>query len=106
MQTLLYIILAVYFVAINFYGILMLKFQKKAIIENEDKTEKPKFKISDAKILLAGILGGATGIYIFMFILKYRIKSLFMMIIMPIFIAIDIYLIVLLFNGGFGFYFA
>ena len=93
-----YILLITYVIAINLYGVLMLKFQKKA--QDNDKYTK----ISDAKIYLAGILGGATGIFIFMFIFKHNLKSLFMMVLMPMFIVINIYIITILFNNGFGFF--
>ena len=98
MLTIIYILLITYVIAINLYGILMLKFQKKA--QDNDKYTK----ISDAKIYLAGILGGATGIFIFMFIFKHNLKSLFMMVLMPLFIVLNIYFITMLFNGNFGFF--
>ena len=100
MPILVYILTFVYIVAINLYGILMLKFQKKA---REDGDEE-NIAISDTKLLLAGILGGATGIFIFMFIFKYRLKSLFMMVLMPVFIALNIYILIMILNGGFGFF--
>ena len=96
MPTLFYIIIIVYIIAINLYGILMLRFQKKA---REDGDEE-NIGISDTKLLLAGILGGATGIFVFMFVLKYRLKSLFMMVLMPVFIAINIYLLFIALNSG------
>ena len=100
MPTIVYIIIAVYLLAVNFYGILMLKFQKKAREEGDEEN----IAISDSKLLLAGLLGGATGIFIFMFIFKYRLKSLFLMVVMPVLIAINVYLIILAFNSGFGFF--
>ena len=70
MPTLFYIIIIVYIIAINLYGILMLRFQKKA---REDGDEE-NIGISDTKLLLAGILGGATGIFVFMFIFTCYVK--------------------------------
>lgn len=96
MPTLFYIIIIVYIIAINLYGILMLRFQKKA---REDGDEE-NIGISDTKLLLAGILGAATGIFVFMFVFKYRLKSLFMMVLMPVFIAINIYLLFIALNSG------
>lgn len=98
MSSLIYVITIVYVLAINLYGILMLRFQKK---ERENGDEE-SIAISDSKLLLTGILGGAIGIFISMFILKYRLKSLFMMVLMPIFIVLNVYLVVIIFNGGFG----
>lgn len=101
MPTLFYIILIVYVVAVNFYGILMLHFQKKA----RQNGDEENITISDGKLLLTGLLGGATGIFVFMFIFKYRLKSLFMMVIMPILIAINVYLIITSMRNGFRYYF-
>lgn len=98
MPALFYIVFIVYLVAVNLYGVLMLRFQKKA--SEDESGETPK--ISDAKLFLAAILGGATGIFVFMFIFKYRLKSLFLMVFMPVLIAVNVYLIVLALTSGFG----
>ena len=99
MSALVYVIAIVYVLAINLYGVLMLRFQKK---ERENGDEE-NIAISDSKLLLTGILGGAIGIFVFMFIFKYRLKSLFMMVLMPIFIVLNVYIVIMLFRGGFGF---
>ena len=78
----------------------MLKFQKKA---REDGDEE-NIGISDTKLILTGLLGGALGIFVFMFILKYRLKSIVMMVLMPLFISLNAYLIFVTINGGFGFF--
>ncbi len=77
----------------------MLKYQKKA---REDGDEE-NIGISDTKLIFTGLLGGALGIFVFMFILKYRLKSLVMMVLMPLFISLNAYLIFTAINGGFGF---
>ena len=100
MPTLFYILIITYIVAINLYGILMLKFQKKA---REDGDEE-NIGISDTKLIITGLLGGALGIFVFMFIFKYRLKSLVMMVLMPIFISLSAYLIFNAINNGFGFF--
>lgn len=97
MPTIFYIILIVYIISINFYGILMLYFQKKA----REKGDEENISIGDSKLLLAGALGGATGIFIFMFIFKYRLKSVVLMVLMPILISINVYLTFLALTGGF-----
>lgn len=97
MLNLLYLLTATYIIAINLYGILILKFQKKARELDTDTDE-----ITDARLLFTGILGGAIGIFIFMFIFKYRLKSLLLMVLMPLFIALNAYLIFLALNSGFG----
>lgn len=99
MSVLFNIVIIVYVFAINLYGIMMLRFQKKA----REGGDEENIAISDSKLLLTGILGGATGIFIFMFILKYRLKSLLMMVLMPILIAINVYFLIYAFNNGIGF---
>ena len=97
MLNLLYILIATYILAINLYGVLILKFQKKA---RESGTTINN--ITDAKLLFTGIIGGAIGIFIFMFIFKYRLHSLRLMVLMPLFIALTAYLIFLGVSSGFG----
>ena len=99
MPTLVYILVIVYLIAVNFYGILMLHFQKKAREEGDDEN----ITISDTKLLFTGFLGGALGIFVFMFIFKYRLKSLLMMVLMPLFIALNVYIVVTGLSGGFTF---
>jgi uncharacterized membrane protein YsdA (DUF1294 family) len=100
MPTLFYVITITYIIAINLYGILLLRFQKKA----REAGDEENIGISDTKLLLAGLLGGATGIFVFMFIFKYRLKSLFMMVFMPVLISLNVYIIILTFTNGFGMY--
>ncbi len=100
MPVLVYIVFIVYLVAVNLYGILMLRFQKKS---REDDVEDNE--ISDAKLLLTALLGGATGIFVFMFIFKYRLRSLFLMVTLPVLISINVYLIFMAFRGGFGLFY-
>lgn len=99
MNVLFYIVLTVYILAINFYGVLILRFQKNAREKGDDES----LIITDGKLLLTGILGGAIGIYVFMFIYKYRLKSLIMMVLMPVFIAINVYIIYLIIQNGYGY---
>ena len=49
----------------------------------------------------AVILGGALGIYVAMFVLKYRMRSLMLMVFMPVLIVFNIYLIVVGFANNF-----
>ena len=100
MPTLFYILIITYVIAINLYGILMLKFQKKA---REDGDEE-NIDISDTKLSITGLLGGALGIFVFMFILKYRLKSIIMMVLMPLFISLNAYFVFTAISGGLGFF--
>ena len=128
MPIIIYIIIAVYIVAVNFYGILLLKFQKNACCkpqpeialdndetpatnpipledsdgekaENKEKIcYKDTAKVKDYKLLLTGFLGGALGIYVFMFIFKFRLKSMLLMLLLPVIIVINVYLFIMLFT--------
>ena len=94
MPTILYILIITYLAAINFYGIMLLFSQKKASEEfDEDKN------VSDMRLLFTGVLGGAVGIFVFMIILKYRLKNMPLMIFLPIFIALNVYIAILFFSG-------
>lgn len=86
------VVVIVYYVAINVYGFFLILMQRKAHEEHSEKT------ISDGKLFVAGALGGAAGIYIAMFVFKYRLTSLFLMVVMPVLITINIYILI------FGFY--
>lgn len=97
-MTLFYIIFIVYLLAINFYSVVLLKEQKKSFEDcNEDD------KIHDGKLFITALLGGALGIYITMFVMKYRLKSLFLMVVIPVLIALNVYLVIIVFRSNFGF---
>ena len=97
MPALFYIVFIVYLVAVNLYGVLMLRFQKKA--SEDESGETPK--ISDAKLFLAAILGGATGIFVSIFVLKYRLQSMLLMVAMPVIIFLNAYMVISFYSGGF-----
>ena len=103
MYNLLNIILIVYILAINFYGAIMLNYQRKSFEDyNKDAPSNPKpKKISDFRLFLIGLLGGAMGIFTCMLIEKYRLKNFFLMIIFPLLIVLNIYLIICVLNGAF-----
>jgi len=96
-MTLLYIILIVYLLSINLYAVLLLKEQKKTIDDCDTSN-----KVNDGKLFVTALLGGATGIYVSMFLMKYRLKSLFLMVFMPVLIAVNIYAVMLILRYNFG----
>ncbi len=98
MTIFLYALAGTYVIAINLYGIMMLNYQKKA----RENGDEESIAVGDGKLLLTGLLGGAIGIFIFMFIFKYRLRSLVMMVLMPMFIVVNVYLIIALLNGTFN----
>ena len=109
MISLLQVVSVAYFIGINVYGIIILKAQKdykKCLQESDnaevcEQTPKEKVKkISDFRLILTGLLGGALGILLFMFIYRYRLRSMLLVVFLPVLIALDGYLIFMLFTGG------
>ncbi len=95
---LVYIVFTVYIVAINFYSVMLLIAQK-----NEYLTDENKLNSGDGKLILAAILGGALGIYVTMFITKFKLKNMLFMILMPVIGALNVWFIVLAYRSGFTF---
>ena len=99
-MVLLYIIFSVYIAAINFYAILLIRAQR----DEDGDADSPK--TGDGKLILTAILGGAIALYVSMFIMKYRVKNLLLMIILPVIGVLNVYFFVLAFRSGFTFFIA
>jgi uncharacterized membrane protein YsdA (DUF1294 family) len=97
MLILIRVLVITYIVAINVYSFLLIFFQKKQMEENSES------KIKDGKVFISGMLGGALGVYLAMFILSYRLNNLFLMVTMPILIVLTAYIVIVGFQGNFGF---
>ncbi|MDE7305906.1 MAG: hypothetical protein K2N33_00790 [Clostridia bacterium] len=95
---LLYIAFIVYILAVNFYAVILLKSQRD---ENGDDT---KMNGGDGKLILTAILGGAIGVYVSMFIMRYRLKNLLLMILMPVIAVFNVYFFIVAFRSGFTFF--
>ncbi|MBQ7164978.1 MAG: hypothetical protein IJU84_03885 [Clostridia bacterium] len=93
------ILLGVYTLAMNAYSFLLLKFQKDSYDEGECENA-----VHDGKLFIAALLGGALGIYVAMFALKYRRRSMFLMVLMPVIIVVNAYLLYRAFTGTYGLY--
>lgn len=91
------LIFIVYLIAVNFYAFLAVHYQKKAREEREGKD------VHDSKLYITALLGGALGIFVTMFAKKYRLQNLFLMVLMPVLIAVNAYLVFLAFSSNFGF---
>ncbi len=90
------ILLAVYIISINLFSFLLVKTQKQQTIEGKE------YVISDGKILFTGALGGGLGAYLALFILKHKRDSISLMVLLPIFIALSVYLIIMSVVFDFG----
>ncbi len=91
-MTILYVCFGVYILAVNFYAFRFLKSQKEGY--EADGTIK-----GDGKLLLAAFLGGAIAVYASMFIMRFRLGNLFLMIFMPLLAVLNVYCFVLAFRG-------
>ena len=117
---LLYILLVAYILAINFYAFLLIKGlrdrERQAEVDRQaaplidaaqtGDTQKEKHAPERymSKLLIAGALGGAITIYVCMFLLKYKRSDLLLMVLMPLLGVLNVYMFVLLFKSGFGFF--
>ena len=128
----LYVLLIVYILSVNFYAFLLVKSLKEKeradeirriegqvhILPTLDKpahsantqqpitpatTEKTTDK-SMSKLFITGLLGGAITIYVCMFIYKYKRSELLLMVLMPLLGILNIYFWILMFKSGFGFF--
>ena len=97
MLILIRVLVITYIVAINVYSFLLIFFQKKQMEENNES------KIKDGKLFVSAMLGGALGVYTAMFILSYRLNNLFLMVTMPLLIVLTAYIVIVGFQGNFGF---
>ncbi len=97
-MVLLYIIFTVYILAINFYSVMLLLWQK-----NEYLSDESKLNSGDGRLILSALLGGAIGIYVAMFITKFKLKNMLFMILMPVIGALNIWFFVLAYRSGFTF---
>jgi len=86
--------LVAYIAAINFYAFILMKGL------HEDSVEGEIDKSSDGRLFLTAFLGGAITVYVCMFLYKYRLKSLFLMLVMPILGVLNVYLWILAFRSG------
>ena len=86
--TLIITVAAVYLAAVNVYGFVLLFVQRKNELSGEGNPVK------DSKLYLAAALGGAAGVYVAMFALRFRLKSLPLMVLMPVIAALYVFLVI------------
>ena len=94
----LYIISAVYIVAVNVYSVMLLLSQR-----NEYLLDESKLNAGDGKLILSALLGGAIGIYVTMFITRFKLKNMLLMILLPVIAVVNVWLGVVFFRSGISF---
>lgn len=95
---LLYILFAVYILAINFYSFRLLKTQR------EDWEDGKAFAKTDGKLILSAFMGGAIAIYASMFFMRFRLSNLLLMVLMPLVAVLNVYCFYLGYRGIFFFF--
>ena len=93
-----YILFIAYILAINAYAFMLVRSLKD---QTEFDPTSPTVKQFDGKLALTGVLGGAIAIYVSMFVFKYRLSNLFLMILMPLLGVLNIFLFFSLFRFKF-----
>lgn len=91
----LYIVFGTYIIAVNVYSVMLLLSIRNDAIADEDKLNS-----GDGKLLLSALLGGAIGIYVTMFITKFKLKNMLLMILLPVIAVINVWFCVVAFRSG------
>ena len=84
-MTLIYILLTVYSLAVNFYAVRLVKTQRDDFEAGGEPCGK------DGKLILTALLGGAAAIYFSMFAMRFRLGNLLLMIAMPVLAVLNVY---------------
>ena len=90
---LLYVLVTVYILAVNFYGFRLVRSQ----YEGGGTDAKPGGE--GVRMLLTAALGGALALFITMLVLKFRLKTLVLMIALPLFSVLNGYCFYLIFQA-------
>ena len=112
-MVILYVLLVAYILAVNFYAFLLVKTlhnEEQERTQGQDDSPSihpslpPTTERPNGKLFLTGFLGGAITVYACMFIFKYKRTDLLLMLLMPLFAVLNVYVWVMLFRSGFSFF--
>lgn len=92
---LLYIVFGTYIIAVNVYSVMLL-----LSIRNDTLMDEDKLNSGDGKLLLSALLGGAIGIYVTMFITRFKMKNMLLMILLPVIAVINVWFCVVAIRSG------
>lgn len=95
-MVLFYVLLIAYLFAVNFYGVILLRAQRDEVYGDDGKWHS-----GDGKLMLTALLGGATGIFITMFLLRFRLKNMLLMLLLPVVAALNLWLVFSAFRSFF-----
>ena len=95
MVILVYVLVSVYVIAINVYSFMLINTQRKSESDGECS------KVRDGSLFITALLGGALGIYLAIFIFKYRTRSLFLMVFMPVIAVLNAFILIYAFLKDF-----
>jgi uncharacterized membrane protein YsdA (DUF1294 family) len=99
---LMYILLTVYILAVNFYSFLLIKNAREDDEGAESGGNANGGNVGNGKLLLSALLGGAITAYVCMFVFRYRLNNLLLMVAMPVLAALNVYLFFIAYRSGFG----
>lgn len=96
---LLTVLLSTYILAVNYYAFRLLKKQQ----EDTDVGDMQEGD-GDGRLLLISAMGGAIAVFVTMFVLRYRLDSMLLMIVLPLLAVVNIYCFYLGFRSIFVFW--
>lgn len=96
---LLTVLLSTYILAVNYYAFRLLKKQQEDTDVGDMQADD-----GDGRLLLISAMGGAIAVFVTMFVLRYRLDSMLLMIVLPLLAVVNIYCFYLGFRSIFVFW--
>lgn len=90
------VLLGVYLLAMNAYAFFQVKLQRDDL-----ENDRHDCAVSDGRLLIAALLGGGVGVYTALFAFRHRLRSMLLMVAVPVIIVLNAYLAYLAFTAQF-----